>query len=208
MAAHWELERRTWTVAGLELRSTPNATTIAGYAALYNNLSDDLGGFRERILPGAFAEALSPAADVRALWQHDPSHVLGRTINGTLRLASDEHGLRFEVDPPGTSWAQDALVSLRRGDVTQMSFGFYVPEGGDTTQREGEMLVRTLLRVQLVEVSPVTFPAYPATNVDVRSLLARLRAQEGGQTIVDDQAQRVRAQAAARERMLQLVSQH
>lgn len=178
------------------------APLIHGYAAVYNNLSDDLGGFRERLLPGAFAAALLPGADVRALWQHDSAYVLGRTLNGSLRLSSDEHGLQMAVDPPETHWAQDAMVSLRRGDVSQMSFGFYVPEGGDEWRTEDGVMVRTVRRVELLEVSPVTFPAYPATSVAVRELAARLRAQAGG----GDLEKRLRAQAQYRERVLALAT--
>lgn len=196
-----ELER--WIASmKIEVRAAEAgaAPEIAGYAAVYNNLSDDLGGFRERLLPGSFAGALLPGADVRALWQHEAAYVLGRTVNGSLRLSSDEHGLQFAVDPPDTSWARDAVVSLRRGDVNQMSFGFYVPEGGDEWRTEDGMLVRTVRRVELLEISPVTFAAYPATSVAVRELAARLRAQAGR---VDPEA-RVRAQAQYRERVLTL----
>ena len=170
-----ETERRVWA-ADLEVREggEGEAPVIAGYAAVFNEWSENLGGFREKIAPGFFAPVLD--SDVRALWQHDPSYVLGRTTNGTLSLAEDDTGLRVEIQPPDTQWAADAVVSLRRGDVTQMSFGFEVAE--DRWLSEGESHERTLLEAAaLYDVSPVTFPAYPQTSVSVRQHLADLEAQ-------------------------------
>lgn len=142
-------------------------TRIVGYAAVFNQLSDVLGWFREQIAPGAFAEAIG--GDVRALWNHNPDYVLGRTVNGTLRLHEDDHGLAFEVEAPETQWARDALETIRRGDVNQMSFSFETVrdrwEGGTET----ETRTRTLLQVRLHDVSPVTFPAYPQTSAQVRA---------------------------------------
>lgn len=185
-------------VAELEVRAGEgDVALIKGRAAVYNSLSEDLGGFRERIHPGAFDDALAPGADVRSLWQHEAKFVLGRTLNGTLRLSTDEIGLLMEVNPPATSWAQDALVSLRRGDVTQMSFGFFVPKDGDKWHDENGLVVRDVYRVQLMEVSPVTFAAYPATSVEVRELVARLRAQQGQ----GDQGTSARARARTLELM-------
>lgn len=151
---------------------------LAGYAAVFNELSVDLGGWREIIMPGAFAAAIVDA-DVRSLWQHNSEFVLGRTTNNTLRLVEDEIGLRSEIDPPATTWAADALISMRRGDVNQMSFSFQIPPGGDTWRETEEgYWLRTIWRVQpLYEVSPVTFPAYPATSIQARNHLAALQAQ-------------------------------
>lgn len=162
----------------LEVREAPGGGAgLAGYAAMFNELSVDLGGWREIIMPGAFRDAIVEA-DVRALWQHNAEFVLGRTTNGTLRLAEDETGLRVEIDMPATSWAADALVNLRRGDVDQMSFGFQVPPGGDTWRELDDYWLRTVWRVDpLYEVSPVTFAAYPQTSIHTRNHLAALRAQ-------------------------------
>jgi len=139
---------------------------IAGYAAVFNKLSQDLGGFRELIKPGAFAKTIQNA-DVRALWNHDPNYVLGRTKSGTLKLEEDETGLYIEIDPPDTQWARDLMESIRRGDVDQMSFGFRTV--ADSWRTENGETIRELLEVELFDVSPVTFPAYPQTSVGVRS---------------------------------------
>lgn len=141
---------------------------ISGYAAVFNSLSEDLGGFREKIRPGAFAEAIE-SDDVRALWNHDPNHVLGRNRAGTLKLEEDSNGLHYEIDIPDAQWAKDLAESIRRGDVSQSSFGFWVDT--DEWKREGGEVVRELIKVKLFDVSPVTFPAYPATSVSARSIL-------------------------------------
>jgi len=141
---------------------------IVGYAALFNVLSPPLWGFRERIQPGAFSKTIREA-DVRALWNHDSNLVLGRTKNGTLRLKEDDVGLGIEINPPDTQWARDALVSIDRGDVDQMSFSFEAVR--ETWGTESGHTVRTLEEVKLFDVSPVTFPAYPQTSVQLRSII-------------------------------------
>lgn len=137
---------------------------LTGYAAVFNVLSAELGRFRERIAPGAFKRSLA-GGDIRAFWNHDTAQVLGRTAAGTLRLEEDDTGLRFSIDLPDTQIGRDALVSVKRGDVSGMSFGFSVPEKGDRWENSGGNLVRTLLDVDLFEVSVVAFPAYNATLV-------------------------------------------
>lgn len=144
------------------------AQKLTGYAAVFDQLSQVLyGQFREQIARGAFAASLQKD-DIRALWNHDTSLPLGRTSAGTLSLAEDAHGLRVEIAPPATSWGRDALVSIERGDVNQMSFAFDVLEDS-WDQDESGMLIRTLNKVKLYEVSPVTFPAYTGTTVSARA---------------------------------------
>lgn len=140
---------------------------VGGYAAVFEKLSQDLGGFREKIQRGAFANSVA-SGDVRALWNHDSSIVLGRTTSKTLRISEDEYGLNFEVDLPDTQAGRDARVSIERGDVDGVSFGFEVLE--DKVDRSGDEIIRTLLSVNLFEVSPCTFPAYLSSNVEARSL--------------------------------------
>lgn len=151
-----------------EIRAVAGGKKISGYAAVFDSLSESLGGFREKIAPGAFRNSLANGDDVRALIDHNPSLVLGRTKAGTLRLEEDSRGLHYEVDPPDTQYARDLVESLKRGDVDQSSFGFRTVEDSWTTEN-GEQ-VRTLLEVQLFDVSPVTFPAYAATSVGLRAL--------------------------------------
>lgn len=141
---------------------------LIGYAAVFNVLADIGGRFQERIAPGAFRSAIQDG-DVRALWNHNSDFPLGRTKAGTLRLIEDDKGLRFENDLPDTTMGEDAKVSIQRGDVTGVSFGFEVPPGGDEWAMIGGKKVRTITKVNLHEISPVTFPAYEATSVEARS---------------------------------------
>lgn len=159
----------------IEIRAEGGNTApqIVGYAAVFNQWSNDLGGFVERILPGAFMETIE-ADDIRALWNHDPNMVLGRTKNGTLALAEDDHGLAFVIEPPATQWAADALTTIRRGDVDQMSFGFAVRPNGDSWATVDGLARRELLNVRLMDISPVTFPAYPQTSAEARSIVEKM----------------------------------
>jgi len=161
------LEQRTAQITGLEVRTDGDKpATVLGHAALFNTPSVYMGGFREEIAPGAFTDSLS--GDIRALWQHDTARVLGRTKSGTLRLWEDDQGLAFELNPPNTQDGRDAVTLIERGDVDQMSFGFNVPPNGDSwSEDEDGIPLRTLRSVNLMEISPVTWAAYPATGVGV-----------------------------------------
>lgn len=150
--------------APIEVRA--DSRTATGYAAVYNSIADIGGYFNEQIAPGAFDGTLG--GDIRALFNHDTAHVLGRTIAGTLRLASDDRGLAVEIDMPDTAMARDLAVSMTRGDISGMSFGFNVTK--QTWDESGPVILRTIEAVELFEVSIVTFPAYDATDVAVRSL--------------------------------------
>ena len=141
---------------------------IIGYAARFNELSDEMWGMREKIAPGAFTEAIGQS-DVRALWNHDPNYVLGRTKNGTLQIREDEQGLFYEVTPPDAQWARDLVESIKRGDVDQSSFAFTVDV--EQLDESNNPVIRTIVKVrELFDVSPVTYPAYPTATSGVRSL--------------------------------------
>jgi HK97 family phage prohead protease len=163
------LERRGCAPSELRAaREDGSPGKLSGYAAVFDQLSDDLGGFRERIAAGAFAKSIADGADVRALIDHDPSKILGRSKAGTLRLAETSIGLAVEIDLPDTGMARDLSTMIDRGDVSQMSFGFYT-RNDQWTKIDGEW-VRTLLDAELFDVSVVTFPAYPQTEVALRGL--------------------------------------
>jgi len=141
---------------------------LTGYSAVYNVWSNSMVGFEERITEGAFDRAIKEHQDVRALWNHDPNFVLGRTKSGTLKLSSDSHGLKVDINPPATQWAKDLVESVRRGDVDQMSFGFIVRKDKWYEDKETGSAKRELIDVDLFDVSPVTYPAYPETSLSAR----------------------------------------
>jgi HK97 family phage prohead protease len=139
-----------------------------GYAAIFNTETPIGSWFREKIAPGAFANAIK-SDDVRALFNHDSNLVLGRNKAGTLRLEEDDKGLRYEIDLPDTQVGRDVAVSLDRGDVDGSSFAFRATrEEWDET---GEIPLRTVLEAELYDVGPVTYPAYEDSEASVRDAL-------------------------------------
>jgi HK97 family phage prohead protease len=164
-----KVERRI-VDAQLEVRSSGDEPVkLIGYAAVFDRDANIAGLFLERIAPGAFAAAVAED-DVRALFNHDPNFVLGRTAAGTLRLSEDETGLLYEVDPPDTQVARDLMVSVKRGDVNQSSFGFQVVrDEWLRAENAGDLPKRTILEARLFDVSPVTYPAYEETTAEARS---------------------------------------
>lgn len=162
------LERRTYK-GTVEVRAEEGSGPVAiGYAARFDSLSQNLGGFVERIDPKAFNQTVKEA-DVRALFNHDANFVLGRASAGTLRMEVDDEGLRYEIDLPPTALGNDLAVLLKRGDISGSSFGFRAleDEWGET---EDGFPVRTLKNLALRDVGPVTFPAYTAAESALRSL--------------------------------------
>jgi hypothetical protein len=158
------LERRAVDTA-FDITTSASGFQFTGYAAKFDTRSHDLGGFVETIRTGAFGRAIGEGQDVRALINHDPGLILGRTTSGTLKLSEDSTGLHYEVNAPDTSYARDLAESMQRGDVTQSSFGFRVRL--DDWQKEGRGRLRTLIDLDLTDVSPVTYPAYEDTESGV-----------------------------------------
>jgi uncharacterized protein len=163
-------ELRTLPLMELRVQRTDDVSVIEGHAAVFDKWSETLGGifpFKEKVKRGAFMDSLEKD-DIRALFNHDPNYVLGRNKSGTLELREDAEGLLVRITPPNTQWARDLQVSIERGDINQMSFGFMVEE--DEWRSEDGYDVRELRKVKLYDVSPVTYPAYTATDVGVRGM--------------------------------------
>lgn len=165
------IEVRTYT-GPVEFRKEGDRLLARGYGAVFDSLSKDLGGFVERILPGAFDEVLASSQDPVALANHDANLLLGRRSAGTLRLESDDTGLAYEIDLPDTTVGRDWATLLERRDVIGSSFGFRVaPKGDRWGEDEDGRIVRTIENFShLRDVGPVTFPAYEGTDVALRSL--------------------------------------
>jgi HK97 family phage prohead protease len=160
-------ERERRSIAGTVERVDGDPRTLQGYAAVFNQRTEIMGLFEERIAPGAFAAAIG-RDDVRALFNHDPNYVLGRTSAGTLRLSEDARGLAYSIDPPDTQAGRDVSALIARGDVQGSSFSFEIEE--ESWDRSGALPLRTIMRAKLHDVGPVTFPAYEQTTVSARCI--------------------------------------
>jgi len=159
------LELRTLSQP-LELRAGDSGQTIGGAAIVYNRETNIGDWFREKIMPGAFGKSLQ--GDVRALMGHDSNIILGRTSAKTLRLQDSANALVFEVDLPDTQAGRDVAVSIQRGDLKGMSFGFMVTK--QEWDETGDVPLRSVIEAQLFEISVVGDPAYGDTSVALRSL--------------------------------------
>ena len=168
------------------------AKTLTGYAAVFNSPTSIGDYFIEQIAPGAFSDAIK--GDVRCLYNHDRDHVLGRTKAGTLRLVEDAKGLRFEVDLPNTTTGKDVGTLVERGDVSGCSFNFRATK--QTWDDTVDPPLRTLEKLEIDEISIVTFPAYDDTSVGVRSLEAVRTEAEAAK--IAEQRKAENAAAAAR----------
>src|SRR3990167_1745509 len=168
-----DMERRFTSArkVGIQKRSD-GPSLISGYAAVFYDgtpateyrLWEDMV---ERIMPGAFDRAIQEKQDIRALFNHDPDNILGRTGPGTLRLSTDAVGLRYEIDLADTAIARDTAAHVERSDLTGSSFSF-MPKATNWRDTPTEQ-IRELLDVDLLDVGPVTFPAYEATTAAARS---------------------------------------
>lgn len=171
------VETRYFTLSELRAETEGDTRKISGYASVFNSFSEPIGGmFREIVRPGAFRKTIAEGDQV-LLWSHDTAKPLARKSAGTLALTEDDRGLKFEAKMNGTSWADDAMKAIESRDVTQMSFGFSVIKDRWTFDAQNELDQRELLEVALYEVSPVAFPAYPATDVQARSIYDAAKAQ-------------------------------
>ncbi|MEU0831292.1 HK97 family phage prohead protease [Streptomyces sp. NPDC005969] len=159
----------------MEVRAAGESRTIGGYAAKFNVLSRNLGGFVERIDPGFFAKSEGDGwPRVMARYNHDNNMLLGTSRSGTLRLATDGTGLDYSVDVPAAR--ADVYELVQRGDVAESSFAFRTLDD-DWSMTEDGFPVRTLLAGQLVDVAPVNDPAYLDTSTGLRSLAERAGAE-------------------------------
>jgi HK97 family phage prohead protease len=136
------IERR-FLIQEFRVSQDGESPKISGYAALFDTPSEDMG-FTEEIDPHAFDSVLATNPDVRALFNHDANIVLGRTSANTLSLTLDARGLAYEIDPPDTQAAKDLIVSMRRKDITQSSFGFICKRDQWTENQDGTITRRIL----------------------------------------------------------------
>lgn len=162
------LERRTLELEPVEVRSEGDALVAHGYAYRFGALSQNLGGFVERIAPGAGKKS-SQESDIRALFNHDPNMVLGRNRAGTLTFEEDDEGGAYEIRLPDTSIGRDLAVNLEAGNVSGSSFGFRLIED-EWDETEQGFPLRTLKQFSIRDVGPVTFPAYTDADSALRSL--------------------------------------
>jgi len=166
-----KLERSFLPFAVTELRveAEGDKQFIGGYASVYDQPTDKMG-FREVVKPGAFDRALKEKQDVRILFNHDPSAILGRTTSGTATVSTDSKGLKFRCEMPDTTTGRDVMTSIKRGDISQCSFGFRAVKAAWTNEVDPKdpsniIVTRELRDVDLGDCSPVTYPAYEGTSV-------------------------------------------
>jgi uncharacterized protein len=176
-------EERTLSIAGLEWResvaSGDKTLQMRGHASVFDRMSLDLGGFREKIAPGAFTRALDKNPDVHLLWDHDTSRILASTASKRYRLdlAQDEHGLAFRADIAPTSYAADLRVLMESDVISQASFAFTV-ERDEWLIDDEDTVTRTILEVgELYDVTVTARGAYPqASSAVVEHMRSLIRA--------------------------------
>jgi HK97 family phage prohead protease len=173
------LERRVFPLTDISIRAASDDDRrlhFTGRAVVYDQLSEDLGGWQEVIKPGAATRTLATSPDVRFLINHDPNLLLGRTTSGTLRLTEDADGVLVDADMADVSYARDLAVSLEREDVTQMSFGFWVL----SDSWSGSLHEVREFDFDGGDVSVVTYPAYTQTSAELRAIAQQhIAAAEG-----------------------------
>lgn len=167
-APMWEWRTHT---GPLELREGDKGQVFTGYAFRYGAISENFGGFVERIAQGSASKTIQEQ-DLRALFNHSPDNLLGRMGAGTLRVIDDEQGLRYFVDKPDTTLGRDLASLISRRDIYGSSFTF-LPVGRDGvkwTRTPSGFPLREIRQMKMRDVGPVTFPAYSTADVSLRSL--------------------------------------
>ncbi len=171
------IEHRALSTSALEIRKGPDGKSphIVGIIP-YNQLSQDLGGYVERISPSAFTRTLNARSDVYAFWGHDEKEILGSSAAGTMTLESRPDGLHFDILAPTS--AANRIESIQRGDASGVSFGFITDPNGSNYDMTGPETIRTLTSVHLLEISVgVAFAAYPSAHAETA-----LRKKDNGNT--------------------------
>ncbi|MDQ1215737.1 HK97 family phage prohead protease [Microbacterium arborescens] len=172
-------ERRVFPLTDIQVRAANDDERrlhFTGRAVVYDQLSEDLGGWQEVIRPGAATRTLAGTPDVRFLINHDANLLLARTRSGTLTLSEDSDGVLVNADMADVSYARDAAVSLERGDLSQMSFGFWVV----SDSWSGNLHEVREFDFDGGDVSVVTYPAYTQTSAELRAMAKRHLAAETG----------------------------
>ena len=185
-------EQREFRMEGTE----HNGNTIRGYAAVYNSDSEWMGGFYEQIERGAFDDVLND--DVRAYFNHDENLLLGRVSSGTLRIGTDARGLFYEVDLPNTTYANDLVELMKRGDVNQSSFAFLID--ADRWEQRGGKTYRIIEKIsRLLDVSPVAQPAYPDATSELKKRDLETETKDETETAVAENVTSESAQSATED---------
>jgi HK97 family phage prohead protease len=184
-------------VGTLRNDSQGDEMALVATACSYGVMSGNLGGFREIIAPSAFARSLANNADVRCLLNHNSDRILGRTKSGTLKVWSDSIGLHYRCQLDRNQQShRDLYSAIKRGDISECSFAFTIPDGGDsweeTDGRDNVYAIRTVRDCDLLDVSPVVYPAYSAAGATavaarqssaVSDAVRRVRCEEIGKQI-------------------------
>jgi HK97 family phage prohead protease len=152
------------------LRAEVRGNTLTGHAAVFGQYAD-LGSNLEDLAPGAFDAVLKdPSTDVRALFNHDPNQILGRQGAGTLRVGTDSQGLEFEIQLPNTGLGNDLRELVSRGDINGASFAFIPGDDAWSRSADGRQIQTHTSVSRLLDVSPVTYPAYEGASTMLRSM--------------------------------------
>jgi uncharacterized protein len=176
-----EMERRALPDRVTLDTDTEGNSYLEGYAIVFNEESRDLGGFTEVVSPEAVRNA--DFSDTVAVFNHDTNQLLGRVTSGTLTLSTDERGVKYRVSIPNTTLGNDVKELTRRGDLSGSSFAFSLAKGGDKWEERGDKVLRTITSFgKIFDVSPVTHPAYPTTDVGLRSLTSYLESKKQEET--------------------------